>query len=820
MKLPKLPKIGRYAACILLLVAIFVAYEVRLFQWQIVDGEMYQEISLSDRTDTIELSAARGQILDRNGEVLAGNRTTYSIVYNALYMDYDQRNVTILQVIDLLEERGEAWRDRLPITIDEAGAYQFVEGREEDIAALKEFLSLADYATAANCMAELIDRYDCGGYSNSDTRNVASVRYSMTQDGYSRTNPYVIASDVSPETVAVFSERSGDWPGIETRVTAQRYYGEDGTLAPHVVGYVAGLTEEQYEQAKEEDNLYDPEDNPSGYKYGGEVAGRSGIESAFEEELRGDRGQETIYTDENGEVTDTAVTLQPQEGNNVQLTLDADLQRVANLSLEKNILGNTDSNNCISGAAVVLDVDTFGVLACSSYPTYDVTQLVESIEGDYSYYNDLVNDEDNQPMFNRALDGSYTPGSVFKPLVALAALQEGVIGASTTYYCSGKWEYYDLTQGCLCGGGTHDLYGAIAQSCNTYFSNVGLNLRIARLGPYAEYFGLGQRTGVEIGEDVGIMSNPEEYRENHGVEWTDGVSAQTAIGQADNKFTPIQLAAYCATMANDGVRLQTHFLDQVTNYEGTQVLEQYQPVELYNAELSSDVVGVVREAMVTCASSGTARSVFGDYPIAIAAKTGTAETSSLPTTDPDYTEPNLSFICYAPAYDPEIAVAVVMEYGNTGDYAKYVAKDILDQYFGYYTWDEEGNKFDQDGNLVDDDGEVLKTAEELAEDESRQEPAGGGETGSQAPEDGDEAQPTPAPSPSRDEGIPDTPFTGEESSAPETGDSSEAPAGEGKPTPSPQPESSTADSPYYRPEEDTGGEPQSSGPDPGAEPGE
>lgn len=815
MKLPKLPKIGRYAACILLLVAIFVAYEVRLFQWQIVDGEMYQEISLSDRTDTIELSAARGQILDRNGEVLAGNRTTYSIVYNALYMDYDQRNVTILQVIDLLEERGEAWRDRLPITIDEAGAYQFVEGREEDIAALKEFLSLADYATAANCMAELIDRYDCGGYSNSDTRNVASVRYSMTQDGYSRTNPYVIASDVSPETVAVFSERSGDWPGIETRVTAQRYYGEDGTLAPHVVGYVAGLTEEQYEQAKEEDNLYDPEDNPSGYKYGGEVAGRSGIESAFEEELRGNRGQETIYTDENGEVTDTAVTLQPQEGNNVQLTLDADLQRVANLSLEKNILGNTDSNNCISGAAVVLDVDTFGVLACSSYPTYDVTQLVESIEGDYSYYNDLVNDEDNQPMFNRALDGSYTPGSVFKPLVALAALQEGVIGASTTYYCSGKWEYYDLTQGCLCGGGTHDLYGAIAQSCNTYFSNVGLNLRIARLGPYAEYFGLGQRTGVEIGEDVGIMSNPEEYRENHGVEWTDGVSAQTAIGQADNKFTPIQLAAYCATMANDGVRLQTHFLDQVTNYEGTQVLEQYQPVELYNAELSSDVVGVVREAMVTCASSGTARSVFGDYPIAIAAKTGTAETSSLPTTDPDYTEPNLSFICYAPAYDPEIAVAVVMEYGNTGDYAKYVAKDILDQYFGYYTWDEEGNKFDQDGNLVDDDGEVLKTAEELAEDESRQEPAGGGETGSQAPEDGDEAQPTPAPSPSRDEGIPDTPFTGEESSAPETGDSSEAPAGEGKPTPSPQPESSTADSPYYRPEEDTGGEPQSSGPDPG-----
>lgn len=811
MKLPKLPKIGRYAVCILLLVAIFAAYEVRLFQWQIVDGEMYQEISLSDRTDTIELSAARGQILDRNGEVLAGNRTTYSIVYNALYMDYDQRNVTILQVIDLLEERGEAWRDRLPITIDETGAYQFLEGREEDIAALKEFLDLADYATAANCMAELIDRYDCGGYSNSDTRNVASVRYSMTQDGYSRTNPYVIASDVSPETVAVFSERSGGWPGIETRVTAQRYYGEDGTLAPHVVGYVADLTEEQYEQAKEEDNLYDPEDNPSGYKYGGEVAGRSGIESAFEEELRGDRGQETIYTDENGEVTDTAVTLQPQEGHTIQTTLDSDLQRVANLSLEKNIQSNTDARDATSGAAVVLDVDTFGVLACSSYPTYDVNQLVESIAGDGEYYNNLLADED-QPMVNLALNGVFIPGSVFKPVVALAALQEGVISSGTTYTCTRVWNYFDLSQGCLCGGGTWNLYGALAHSCNTYFSNVGLNLGIARLAPYAEYFGLGTTTGVEIGESTGTMSNPQEYRENHGVNWTDGVSAQTAIGQADNMFTPIQLATMCATIANGGVRLQTHFLDKVLDYTGETVLEAYEPVELYDAGLSSAVLGVVQTGMQMVATEGNAGTVFANYPVSIACKTGTAETS----TGKNGTEPNLSFICYAPADDPEIAIAVMMEYGNTGNYAKYVAKDILDQYFGYYTWDEEGNKFDQNGNQVDDDGEIVKTAEELAEEEPQQEPGGDGES-SQAPEDGDEAQPTPSPAPSRDDDIPDTPFTGEESSAPEGGDSSQA---QEEPTPSPQPESSAADSPYYRPEEDTGGEPQGSGPGPGSEPGE
>ena len=759
MKLPKLPKIGRYAVCILLLVAIFAAYEVRLFQWQIVDGEMYQEISLSDRTDTIELSAARGQILDRNGEVLAGNRTTYSIVYNALYMDYDQRNVTILQVIDLLEERGEAWRDRLPITIDETGAYQFLEGREEDIAALKEFLDLADYATAANCMAELIDRYDCGGYSNSDTRNVASVRYSMTQDGYSRTNPYVIASDVSPETVAVFSERSGGWPGIETRVTAQRYYGEDGTLAPHVVGYVADLTEEQYEQAKEEDNLYDPEDNPSGYKYGGEVAGRSGIEAAFEEELRGDRGQETIYTDENGEVTDTAVTLQPQEGHTIQTTLDSDLQRVANLSLEKNIQSNTDARDATSGAAVVLDVDTFGVLACSSYPTYDVNQLVESIAGDGEYYNNLLADED-QPMVNLALNGVFIPGSVFKPVVALAALQEGVISSGTTYTCTRVWNYFDLSQGCLCGGGTWNLYGALAHSCNTYFSNVGLNLGIARLAPYAEYFGLGTTTGVEIGESTGTMSNPQEYRENHGVNWTDGVSAQTAIGQADNMFTPIQLATMCATIATGGVRLQTHFLDKITDYTGETVLEEYEPVELYDAGLSSAVLGVVQTGMQMVATEGNAGTVFANYPVSIACKTGTAETS----TGKNGTEPNLSFICYAPADDPEIAVAVMIEQGNTGNYAKNVAKDILDQYFGFYTWDEDGNKYDQEGNQVDDDGVIIKTAEELAEEQAAQEQQSG--DASSDSEDGDAAsqEPSASPTPGRGNDIPDTPFTGESAS--------------------------------------------------------
>ena len=810
MKMPHVGKIGRTIACIVLVVVVFAAYELRLVQWQIVQGEEFEQISLSNRTDTIEIDAARGEILDCSGEVLAGNRTSYNIIYNALEMDYDARNATILQVIDLLEEQGETWRNPLPIVLAEDGTYQFKEDSESAIETLKgpDMLNLADYATAEDCMAELTRRYDCQGFSKEDALTVAAVRYSMTRDGYSRTNPYVIAEDVSAETVGVISERSGAWPGIETQVAVARYYGEDGSLAPHVVGYTGAITDTQYEAAVEAGTTYDSEDNISGYKWN-DTVGRSGIESAFEEQLRGKRGEETIYTDETGELRNTAVTTSPEEGNTVYLTLDSDLQRVANLSLEKNITSNTTAKDCTSGAVVVLDAKDFGVLACSSYPTYDLNQLVDSLSGDGKYYNQLIEDED-KPMVNLALNGVFTPGSVFKPVVALAALQEQVISAATTYTCTGLWEFHDLSQACLCGTGTWNVYGALAHSCNTFFSNVGLNLGIARLDPYAEYFGLGTTTGVELSESTGTMSNPQEYRENHGMEWTDGVSAQTAIGQADNMFTPVQLATMCATIANGGVRLQTHFLDKITDYTGENVIEEYEPVELYDAGLSSDVLGVVKTGMQMVATEGTASTVFGDYPVSIACKTGTAETS----TGKDGTEDNLSFICYAPAEDPQIAIAVMIQYGNKGSYAQNVAKDILDQYFGYYTWDEDGNKYDPDGNQVDDDGQVIKTAEELEEERAWQEQqeaaAQGQEESSQDPDasqdstassDG-QTSPSPSPSSGRDSDIPDTLYTGEGSSSGDSSgdeDGSSASSQDGGASPSPQPSPSpTPIGPYYK----------------------
>ncbi len=797
MPTPKLKKPGRYAVCVMLLLLIFAGYELRLMQWQLIDGDKYEQQALSSLTDTVEIDAARGEIWDRNGNVLAGNRTSYDIIYNAMYMDYTpgRRNTTILEVVDLLEENGQKWVDRLPIDLDEGGNYVFREGSEREIATLKgkDMLNLADYATAQDCMNELARLYGCQGFSSRDIRTITSVRYNMTQSAYSRTNPYTIAQDVSPETVGIISEKASQWPGIEVKVSVARYNCEDGTLAPHVLGSTGLISAEQYQQAVDNGTAYSYKDNISGYKWT-DTIGQGGAEEAFESQLRGKRGQQSIFTDESGDVTSTALTIQPEEGRTVQLTIDSELQRVANLSLEKNILGNKDARKSIAGAAVVMDVENFDVLACSTYPTYDLNLY----NNDNKYYNALLEDE-SRPLFNRALDGQFTPGSVFKPLVAIAGLQEGIFSSGDALYdCDRKFEYYDLTLRCTDYHGMTNVYGAIAGSCNAYFCQAGLDITIKKLDAYAEYFGLGQPTGVELSEVTGIMSNPQEYMEQHdGASWTDGVTAQAAIGQADNMFTPIQLATYCATIANGGVRKQAHFLDKLWDYTGTELVEDFQSPVVMDAGISSDVLGVVWEAMRQVCVSGTARSVFADYPVTVAAKTGTAETSQDP--EEGGTQANLSFICFAPMEDPEIAVAVMLEHANKGNYAMNVAKDILDQYFGFYTWDEDGNRRNQDGKRVDDEGQVLPGQDDQEDGDGEGSP-GENNPGASPSEDG----PSPSPTPSRGNDIPDEPYTGQAPSS--------QPEGAGA-SPSPSPNNAPAGAPYYKGGAGRAGDLDSSGPE-------
>lgn len=809
MQIPHI-KFGRTAACILVVAVFFSIFEFQLFNWQVINGDKFEQEALSHRTDAVEIQAARGEILDRNGNVLAGNHIVYQVIYNALYMDDSQRNATILEVIDLLEELEEPWRDILPIQLDAEGNFQFKEGEEDEIETLKsrDYLNLADYATADDCIRELAKRYRYQGFSKEDTRTVVAVRYCMTRDGFSINEPYVFATGVSSETVGVFRESANRWPGVETRVNVSRYYDEDGFLAPHLIGSTGEISEAGLEKAEENGTLYDSETNIAGYRTK-DIVGIDGAEGAFEEYLRGKRGQEAVYTDENGNVTTTALRIQPEQGHTVQLTLDSYLQTVANRSLEKNIQASFAAStykdpkkDCISGAAVAIDISDFGVLACSSYPSYDLNKITRGSESyDGEYHQSLLDDLVYQPLNNRALTGRYVPGSVFKPLVAIAGLQEGIVGAGESIYdCNMHFVYEDLDLACTDMHGNANMYTAIAESCNAYFCQLGLDLKIRRLDAYAQCFGLGEYTGVELYEEKGNMTSPQTYRNLHadtGAQWTDGNTAQAAIGQADDLFTPIQLATYAATIATGGRRYRTHFLQNVLDYSGQELIERYQPELLYDAEISPDVTAVVTQAMCQTATSGTARGVFSNYPVSVACKTGTAETSGIPYKEGGTGE-NISFICFAPAEDPKIAVAVMLQHGHQGPHAQNVAKDILDAYFEFYTWDEEGHKFDQDGNMVDDDGKVLKTKEELDEEAARREqaaqspsgsprpsPSGDQPSGNDAPSATPDPTPTPTPQPSRGSDIPDTIFTG------------------GAPAPSPDPSQPEAADPTPIPSNDT-----------------
>lgn len=667
-------KKGRSVFCIVLLALIFFVYVCRLGEWQLTEGETYaQEATVS--TSFVKLNAARGEILDRNGAVLVGNRSVYNVVYNKLNWDAENRNSDLLEALLLLEELGEVWVDRLPIEVSLAGTYFFSENSEKEIEFLRsdDFLSLEDNASAEECMKKLIRRYgadDMG--APADIRRTVSVRYNLERSYFSRTNPCVIARDVSIEAVKVISERLDSMPGVEIRVEQVREY-PDGTVAPHILGTVGAISAEQYAEQKEAGNTYSAA-NVSGYAYT-DTYGQFGIENVFESVLRGKNGKESFETDPTGKVLSVAVTEEPQAGNTVWLTIDSVLQQAANDALEEAI-GNEPTEDCIAGAAVAIDVHTGGILACASYPNYDL----QTYTSDTQYLLSLYEDE-TRPLFNRALNGIFTPGSVFKPLVAIAALEEGVIAEDTKPVdCDGAYHYYapDYEPVCLGEHGTVDIFGALSRSCNSYFFDTGRMLGIVPMRAYAEAFALGEKTGCELPESVGIMSYPAEYEKRHeGERWFDGLTIQSAIGQCDDMFTPIELASYCSVIANGGTRYKTHFLEKVTDYDRENIVTEAGAQVVMETGVSENTLRIVQEGMRKVCTEGTAASTFADFGIAVAGKTGTAETY-------EHSD-NLTFIGYAPYEAPEIALSVVIEYGGNGNEAKEVAKAIFEAYFFGYT---------------------------------------------------------------------------------------------------------------------------------------
>lgn len=646
----------RAAVCALLTAAIFAAFAVRLFSWQIIRSEDDLDDALSSASYTMTTDASRGEILDRNGRELVVNDAGYMIMFNKLYMKEGTENEVINKLIGLMKIRREEWIDALPIIIDGSGVYQFKPDHEDtiDFIKSKSMLDMNRYATAEDCMAAFEERFDLtdSDYTMQEKRDIISVRYNMEFKGYSNSTPYRFAENISRDMIAIVMENSQGFPGVECAGTFVRFY-KDGDLLPHIIGTVGAISQEEYDSLKDKGYTLD------------DTVGKSGIESAMEQYLKGVSGEKRITKTSDGAIVDEVETVKAVPGNTVYLTIDAKLQEATNKALAKNVTeAGKQYSDCVAGAAVMIDVDDFSVLACSTYPTFDQQKYMT----DEKYYSELIGDP-TLPLFDRSLTGNFIVGSTFKPCVAAAGLEEGTITRSSTIFCSQNYDYYktDIIR-CLGYHSNETVEDALRDSCNYYFAEVGRRLGIRTMDFYAEKFGLGVSTGIELYESRGILAGRDSET------WFEGNTCQAAIGQSDNAFTPIQLATYAATIANDGVRLRTHFVDKITDYTKSQTIldNGEQPEVVETAGVSTENMRIVKEGMRKVVTDGTAKDVFAKYKVKIAAKTGTAENIG---TD------NVTFIAFAPYDKPEVALAVVIEHGGKGTYSMNTAKAMLDAYF-------------------------------------------------------------------------------------------------------------------------------------------
>ncbi len=644
-------------------IGVFTAFAVavlfgRLVEWQIFKSEYYEEVAAASASYTVETDGIRGEIFDKNGVPLAVNETGYKIVINKLFMPDRRLNDAVVRAVEAVENAGAKWKDSFPIVMDKNGDYAFDSKRSDSVAQLKskDRLNMNPYSTADECMAILAEKYNCKGYNKKQTRDIASVRYNMENMGYSYTSPYVFADGINENQMLTLSEKLNDIKGISVESYAVRKY-KNGTAAPHVVGVTGLISAEEYDELKDK-----------GYGYT-DIVGKNGIEQAFEKELRGKGGSQTFEMDSKGNVSLLKSTAAVQ-GNSIHLTIDTRLQKVAQQALADAVkyandysrwMGNEYmGGDCKGAALVMLDVRDFSVICAASYPTYDLEEY-------YSDYEKLANDTAS-PMFDRAFQGALAPGSTFKPVVASAALQEKKITTDTYIDCEGVYTQNGLKLWCMGYHGWVNMYHAIEDSCNVFFAETGRLLGIENLRKYAQRCGLGVKTGVETGESSGTLAGPE-YSEKMGTQWNEASVSPAAIGQSDNQFTPLQLATYAATIANNGVRLKTHVVDKITTYDGRKILYQSQPEKVDEMGVSMENLKEVQKAMNMAAN---AYGIINTFDIQVAAKTGTAENNG---------SDHSNFICYAPFDKPEIALAVMIEHGTASYTAMSTAYTMLNEYF-------------------------------------------------------------------------------------------------------------------------------------------
>ena len=682
-------------------------YGFRLIFLQLVNGDSFTAQATNTTDYKFTVTAARGDIVDSKGERIASSTTGYNVVLNKLLMGDEDLDTMLQKIVGLLGKNGESWNDSLLIgQPDAAGHYEFTAAsdnaaEQKALAAMKDNLGLQQYATADEVMEKLVEDYDLADFSLYWQRVLSGIHYEMQLQAFSNMNNFVMAENVSEATVATIKENSLSLPGVEIVETSTRSY-EQGTVLPHVLGRVGKITAEKWKVTDENGQVTYPL-KEKGYNMN-DIIGISGLESAYEDELRGKDGVETITRNSDGVIVNTALTTVPEPGHTVQLTIDSEFQKAVDQALAKNVewIKNTyaDSKQANAGAVVVIDVKTGGVLAASNYPSFDQNLYAAQ----YSEYSA----DENMPLFNRALQGLYTPGSTYKPSVAVAGLDTGLLNRNSTVNCTRVYTYYkDYRPRCAQhghGNGPIDVINAIKWSCNIFFYDVGRRLTSDVYDAYAYKLGLGQRTGVEVSEALGHLTTKNDSN------YTESLDIQAAIGQGNTAVTPIQLATYAATLANRGTRYRTHFVKAILDSNTGKTLQETQPEVMDVVEDKGETFDLVREGM-----KGVAQTIpaLAAYPYTIACKTGSPQRSEgyyVGSTYKHYT--NAAMIAYGPAEDPEIAIGITVEYGGYGARTGDLVVDIANAYFAL-----------KDGSLAQQ-AEEEKEAEQAKQDASQTDAAG------------------------------------------------------------------------------------------------
>ena len=664
---------------LLLLFGLVVGFfALKLYHLQIVEtgGNTNNITTFETRT---RVKGPRGNLLDTNGNVLVGNRASYDLVINHFVLtSSSEPNETLYQLVQLCKQRGIEYTDRLPVTKETPYQYTLDDYNATWQDYFQTFLLERDNIdsdiSASLLMEKLKESYSIPKqWSEEDARLVLGLRYELSLRNYvAALSNYVFLSDVDGDTLAAVMELN--IPGMNVETTTVREY--TTKYASHILGYVGAMNPEQWEKYK-----------PLGYSMDAFV-GQTGLEEAFEEYLHGVDGTRVDVVTKNGELVRSYYETEPQSGKNVQVSIDLNMQSAAEDALARTIADlrdptknpEKDGRDAGGAAVVAMDVKTGQVLVCASYPTYDLANLFRD-------FKQLSQDKET-PLYNRALQATYPPGSTYKMSMTVAAIDSGTIRKNTYIEDKGVFtKYAGFNPKCLRytnSGKTHgsiDATDALKVSCNYFYYVLGDKMDIWDIDATAKALGLGEKSGVELSESLGHRSNPEtkeKIQTGENKKWYQGDQVLTAIGQSENKFTPIQLCSYTMALANQGTRYKATFLDRVISSDYRSVFFENTAQVLNKLEMSDDAFQTVKKGMQKCAnvSGGTAYKIFKDYPITVCAKTGTAQTGIPNTSD------NGAFVCYAPADDPQIAVVVYGEKAGHGSSLGEVARSVLDSYFG------------------------------------------------------------------------------------------------------------------------------------------